>query len=168
MGIPYQSLQSCGGVLLAARGSSIDSFDLGNGALLSTWTVPQEKKSASSNGAASVVSEKKDPEPSKDGVNEYSPPAKRRKLSEAEDESVAKPSNGANQQKKENTGGKKGNKRSEAVITGLDTPAVIALTSTKDGLHVIAVTGEDKSIRVFSNGINAENGKQCLEQLSQR
>jgi tRNA (guanine-N(7)-)-methyltransferase subunit TRM82 len=42
-------------------------------------------------------------------------------------------------------------------------PVVIALASTRRGDHVIVVTGEDKSIRVFEH-----DGKGQLRQISQR
>jgi len=44
-----------------------------------------------------------------------------------------------------------------------EAPAVIALASTRRGDHVIVVTGEDKSIRVFEH-----DGRGQLRQISQR
>jgi tRNA (guanine-N(7)-)-methyltransferase subunit TRM82 len=90
-------------------------------------------------------------------ISSTSPPAKRRKLSNAGD---TKPSG------EEGKGKKKSNNRSESVVSGLDAPAIIALTVTQDSQHVIAVSGEDKSIRVFERTI--EDGKEYLKSVSQR
>jgi len=85
------------------------------------------------------------------------PPAKKRKLS-ASVPVEAKPVS--------KEGKKKQNSRLDAVSSGLEAPAVVALAVTKGGRHVIAVTGEDKTIRVF--GIVQEGGVHRLKQLSQR
>jgi hypothetical protein len=37
---PYQSIQKCGNVLIAACISRLDSFSLEDGSLLSSWTFP--------------------------------------------------------------------------------------------------------------------------------
>jgi tRNA (guanine-N(7)-)-methyltransferase subunit TRM82 len=86
-------------------------------------------------------------------IDEGLPPVKRRKLSGAEDQ--------------EKNGRKKANNRSDAVTSGLESPAVISLAVTKEGRHVVAVTGEDKSIRVFES-IFAKDGKHQLRHLSRR
>ena len=88
-----------------------------------------------------------------------SPPAKRRKLSAARD--LQEPS------EKNGTEKKKVNNRSDAVASGLQAPAIIALAVTTRGKHVIAVTGEDKSIRVFEN-VFEPDGKHQLRYVSQR
>ena len=84
-------------------------------------------------------------------------PAKRRKLSASEP---------VESRQEEKEGKKKQNNRSDAVLSGLEAPAVIALAATKDCHHVIVVTGEDKSIRVLE--IAQEGGEFRLKQLSQR
>lgn len=164
----YQCLQSCGKVLVAARGSSIDLFSSEDGSLLSTWQCPPAqylKTSHPLNGKSTTGLETQKSGSTVDVV-ESSPPAKRRKLFNGDEEETqtAPEKHGT---KKEQKGGKKENKRLDAVVSGLGTPAVIALAATEDGRHVIAVTGEDKSIRVFENVVD-EDGRQWQKQLSQR
>lgn len=153
--MPYQRLQRSGNILIAARGSSFDSFSLQDGSLLSTWTNAPSSKSEPVEATLAT-----------------SPPAKRRKISteekeegieEPKEESIKAP-NGSHTAKKEK---KKQNNRSDAVASGLEHPAIIALTVTQDGKHVIAVTAEDKSIRVFEN-VLSEGGKQELVLLTIR
>ena len=154
--MPYQCLKKCGDLLIAARGSSIDSFSLENRSLVSTWKCPstqeaqanapvqEEEVVASLSAAVDVATE------------QSTPPAKRRKLSVSEEPEKSSQKNGKGK-----------NHRSDALSTGLEAPAVIALTATKGGQHVIAVTGEDKSIRVFENLLK-QDSKHELKQLSQR
>lgn len=104
-------------------------------------------------------------------MEEDGPPAKKRKLSseniEAKNgETSASTPNTKQEQQDGKKKKQKQNNRSEAVASGLQAPAVIALAATKDGKHVIAVTGEDKSIRVFES--IEEGGSHKLQQLSQR
>lgn len=163
MAMPYQCIKRCGKVLVAARGSSIDTFNPENGYLLSTWNAfpTQDPNLALSEKAPNHLETQKS-ESSADTVTENSPPAKRRKLSAGEEDSPAAEPNQKNGMKKDGKGSKKGNRRSDAVASGLETPAVILLEATRDGRHVIAVTGEDKSIRVF------QQDEGYLKQLSQR
>jgi tRNA (guanine-N(7)-)-methyltransferase subunit TRM82 len=88
-----------------------------------------------------------------------SPPVKRRKLSAARDPQEPNEKNG--------NGKKKVNNRSDAVASGLQAPAIIALAVTTRSKHVIAVTGEDKSIRVFESVFESD-GKHQLRHVSQR
>ena len=172
--MPYHCIKRCGSVLVAARGSCIDSFNPADGSLLSTWKCPcpsaQEGNKKEPNiadqptGTLPTGLDTQKSESSIDVVLESSP-AKRRKLSTIEDDAPKPPAkNGA---KKEQKTAKKRNSRSDAIVSGLEIAAVIALAATEEGRHVIAVTGEDKSIRVFE--ITVDDGrKQCLKQLSQR
>lgn len=162
-----------GNVLIAARGSSIDSLNISDGSLLSTWTSPAPIPQETTNGKTEApVAEQKTnltPPPSlqkseSSSVNitldaSGSPPAKKRRLSKDEERQRSKEI-GQNPPKK------KQNNRSDAVASGLEAPAVIALAVTRDGKHVVAVTGEDKSIRVFQNV--SENSQHELQQLSHR
>ena len=154
---PYQNLQVAENFLVAARGSSIDLFSLQDISLLSTWTCPipqnTSNKPKGNSGAqqSSVVPNAE--------ASESSPPSKRRKLSE---DGATQKSNDADIQ-----GKKKQNNRSESVVSGLEAPAVTSLAVSARGHHVIAVTGEDKSIRVFKISWS-EDGKHYLEHLSQR
>jgi tRNA (guanine-N(7)-)-methyltransferase subunit TRM82 len=83
------------------------------------------------------------------------PPAKKRKLSASGPADAQRVSNG-----------RKKKKQYDAVLGGLEAPAIVALSITKASNHVVAVTGEDKSIRVFE--IIQKDGIQQLKQLSQR
>jgi len=141
--MPYQCLQKCGNILIAARGSSIDSFSLEDRSLLSTWKCPTPFQDLKIAEPSKSTTEKSDTEPS---------PAKKRKLSV-----------GGDSEKPEVK--KKSNNRADAVSSGLEAPAVIALAVR--GQHVVAVTGEDKSIRVFENMFK-EDGKHYLKHISQR
>jgi tRNA (guanine-N(7)-)-methyltransferase subunit TRM82 len=152
----------CGNVLVAARGSSLDSFDIFDGSLLSTWSYPSSQGVGNGQPVPTEVTTKLATQNSESSsveiiVDAASPPAKKRKLSASE------PAD-AKQHSKE--GKKKQNNRSDAVASGLEAPAVIALAVTNGGQHVIAVTGEDKTIRVFEN--IREDGVYRLRQLSQR
>lgn len=175
MGMPYQCIKGCGKVLVAARGSFIDTFNPEDGSLLSTWKYPsaQESDNSKQNIPSQILDEPvilvethKSVSPS-EVAPDSSPPPKRRKLSTGIEDRPAQPSAKENGMKKDQNGGKKGNKRLDAVTSGLETPAVIALATTEGGRHVIAVTGEDKSIRVFENTFDGD-GKHFLTQLSQR
>ena len=138
--MPYHCLAKSGSILFAARGSSIDSFRLDGGALLSTWSCPPAR-----------------PPTADFELLQQNPPAKRRKLSNGHDsEQVGKKMDS-----------KRPNSRFDSVASGLDAPAVIALTVTHAGNHVIAVTGEDKSVRVFEHAFTPE-GNHFLRHLSQR
>jgi tRNA (guanine-N(7)-)-methyltransferase subunit TRM82 len=153
--MPYQCMVQCGNLLIAARGSSIDSFR--DGSLLSTWKCPSIQAAARPSLEVTTKLVTQHYETSVEITTDSAPPAKKRKLSTsgpAEAKSATK------------EGGKKQNSRSDAVRSGLEAPAVIALAITKERRHVIAVTGEDKSIRVFENV--QEDGVHRLKQLSQR
>ncbi|CZR50589.1 related to tRNA (guanine-N(7)-)-methyltransferase subunit trm82 [Phialocephala subalpina] len=163
MRMPYQCMTRCGDILVAARGSSIDSFRFQDGSLLSTWKPPSSQDGQGSKAPETVaeITTKLDSRNSESSVeialDAASPPAKKRKLSKSE-ESPGHP--------ERKNGKKKQNNRASALSSGLETLAVIILASTTDGRHVIAVTGEDKSIRVFENVV--KDGTQELKQLSQR
>jgi tRNA (guanine-N(7)-)-methyltransferase subunit TRM82 len=164
-------MEKCGKFLVAARGSNIDLFSLTDGSFLATWQCPSNQEPQKPNPAAQEVKPKLENEDSKSSsvdiiVEASAPPAKRRKLSDEDEQDE----NSANGQNGENKGGNKKNKkqnnRSESVASGLEAPAVIALAVTLDAAHVIAITGEDKSIRVFS--VISQDGVARLQQLSQR
>jgi tRNA (guanine-N(7)-)-methyltransferase subunit TRM82 len=164
-------MEKCGNFLVAARGSNIDLFSLTVGSFLSTWQCPSHQNSPKAKPAVQEAKPKLENEDSKSSsvdiiVEASSPPAKRRKLSDEDEQDE----NSVNGQKEDNKGGNKKNKkqnnRSESVASGLEAPAVIALTVTSDAAHVIVITGEDKSIRVFS--VISQDGVAQLQQLSQR
>lgn len=165
MRMPYQCMTRCGDILVAARGSSIDSFKLEDGLLLSTWNCPSSQHSQDGktpNGELDLTTKVATIQTSESSLVEIaldisSPPAKKRKLSQSgQVPTLVEPKDGK----------KKQNNRSAAVASGLEAPAVTVLASTTDGKHVIAVTGEDKSIRVFEHVFI--DGAHQLKQLSQR
>jgi tRNA (guanine-N(7)-)-methyltransferase subunit TRM82 len=156
--MPYQCIVQCGNLLIGARGSSIDSFR--DGSLLSTWKCPHTQAAGNTKPSPEVttkVATQISEASSVEVTTDSAPPAKKRKLSTSEPVE-AKP---VSKERKE-----KQNNRSDAVLSGLEAPAVIALAVTTDSHHVIAVTGEDKSIRVFENVQG--DGVHRLKQLSQR
>lgn len=165
---------TCGNVLVAARGSSIDSFNVETGSLLSTWTCPASQEAKKEIPPTVATPKEETPSPATPAEGESAevdgPPAKKRKLSsenvEAKKEDTSKSKTNPEQQDGKKQKRQKQNNRSEAVTSGLQAPAVIALAATQDGRHVIAVTGEDKSIRVFES--ISENGSHRLNHLSQR
>jgi len=155
--MPYQCLKKCGDLLIAARGSSIDTFSLESRTLVSTWKCPSTQGPASN----APVQEEQTlaaalPAPLEQATEQSAPPAKRRKLSISEQP-----------EKPEKKYVKGQNHRSDVFLTGLEAPAVVALAATNGGQHVIAVTAEDKSIRVFEN-IFQQGTTQELKQISHR
>ncbi|KAI1263123.1 hypothetical protein F5Y18DRAFT_142626 [Xylariaceae sp. FL1019] len=168
MSFPYQCLSPLGqGTIFAAsKGTSIHTFDLSaNPQLLSSWTHPSskltgtgEKTAANGNAMGQEVG---------DG-----PPSKRRKV-EGEDEvaadevDIVPESHGtaANEGKTTVNEGKKKkiNRKANWALQSSEAPYVILLTATEDGSHVVAVTGQDKTLWVFEH-----DGKGSLEELSQR
>jgi tRNA (guanine-N(7)-)-methyltransferase subunit TRM82 len=173
--MPYQCMDKCGNVLIAARGSNIDLFSLSDGSFLSTWQCPSSQGPLKAKSLIQEVNPKLENQDSKSSsvnivVEASPPPAKRRKLSEedGQDENSTKGTKGENKSGKKQTRKekKKQNNRLDSVAIGLEAPAVIALAVTSDAQHVIAITGEDKSIRVFS--LIFQDGVMHLNQLSQR
>lgn len=156
---PYQCLKQCGNYLVAARGSSIDTFDIKDGSYLSTWKspVPESTNALKTTGEETQTkSEEQNPETSTPDapLESPTPPAKRRKLSvseEKEEKTVV-----VQQLKK-----KAKNTQPKAV----EPSPITALTITKDLQHVIAVTGEDKTIRVLAWEDSVGKG---LKQISDR
>lgn len=156
---PFQCLLGClvekTGILLAASGSCIYSFDLSHGSLLSTWPPPLEQTqpppSESPSPAIQLVEEASE---GKNGSKILGPPPKRRKKSPpsafpevTSAETILK---GVDDDKLEY-------KESQASCS-----AVIKLAGpTKD--HVVVAVTEDKYIRVLQLSNNG-----VLTQLSER
>ncbi|KAI1281058.1 hypothetical protein F5Y07DRAFT_317580 [Xylaria sp. FL0933] len=151
MGLPFQCLSRLGKNTLfcAARGGSIQTFDLtASSQPLFSWSHPSIKQAGAED----------------EGRTENQPPSKRRKLaSDDAEENVGveneqgmpnTPTNGEKNQKK----GKKTSRPPQP-----EAPFVILLTATEDGSHVIAVTGQDKTLWVFEH-----DGKGSLKELSRR
>lgn len=149
--IPYQCIQVCGSVLCAARGGLIHTFSLHDGSHCYTWRHPN----VSPQGDEPVPSAQVGYGPSQtvSGAETASatPPAKRRKV-ETE-----------NGQDEPLTLKHHSNKSIKSSYQLSDWPMVTLMAATKDGRHLVAVTGHDKNIWVFSH-----DGNGILEQLSQR
>jgi tRNA (guanine-N(7)-)-methyltransferase subunit TRM82 len=183
--MPYQCLTKQGNLLVAARDSNIDLFNLEDGSHLSTWSFPSAEKVQY---LKAVVEDQRKVSATQECqsssidiiVDSTSPPAKRRKLSSDETEKQGTPIKGSEQesavdsnvavqtkgtsekqQKKQ-----KQNNRSVAISTGQGFPAIIALAISEDEKHVVAVTGEDKCIRVFD--VVSEGEMARLVQMSER
>lgn len=176
MKIPYNVVHVSGSVLFAARGGKIHSFNLDDGAHLSTWKHPDVDKvdaavKAISDEASSEKPVSQEPVAAEGGGSDE-PPAKRQKVEEPKDEAV-KETEQTEDPDKQASGKKKGGKKSknrnqprskEHNISRVpDRPVITHLTSTSDGSHVLAITGHDKAIWVFEN-----DGKGNLTQLSKR
>ncbi|KAI1006191.1 tRNA (guanine-N(7)-)-methyltransferase non-catalytic subunit [Podosphaera aphanis] len=135
----YQCLEVVGCYLLAARGSCIDVINICDFSVQSTWTLPhvgtqQDEHNSEKRGSKQL------PELPPIEVNSTcSPPIKKRKILASE-----------------NSGEDLTSKKSEVVESNKQTdhpskeiPAISSLAATKNGKFVVAVTGEDKSIRVL-------------------
>ncbi|OTA64553.1 hypothetical protein K449DRAFT_392629 [Hypoxylon sp. EC38] len=166
MNLPYQCLTRLGqsSILCAAKGTSIHTFDLDSGSsFLSSWTHPATKK------LEKQLENSESQETTQEGqdLNEQEsdqPPSKKRKLDsenkpnvegkgQADTKAVeaASNGNGKSKQKPESRG-----QRPEL-------PFVSLLAATEDGSHLVAVTGQDKTLWVFEH-----DGKGTLKELSQR
>ena len=163
--MPYQRLQRSGNVLIAARGSSIDTFDLSNGSFLSSWSTAPETVNAPTHSTPNAL-------------ESSSPPSKRRKVVDEEDVADSEPTgqlsakistngNGNGVAKAEKKKQQNQKSRAESASSGLEYPAVTCLAASSDGKHVVAVTAEDKSVRVLEH-VKNESGKQGLRQISIR
>lgn len=127
-----------GYILVAASGSSISTYRLNNGALLATWCPPQKPKGKGKKESGEA--EWKDAQAHSERANNDSqPPIKRTKRSgrgdgpdrPAESTAINFP-------------------KSVAGSSTTSKAAVTKLAITSDAKYVIAVTGDDKCIRVFA------------------
>ena len=158
---PYQCLYYCQqanrsetGILVAASGCYIHTFNSQSGKHLSTWpSIEKDGQSQSVGDRNENELETLDRKVSRQGDSE--PPTKRPKVSLARDES--------------------GSSSAEIVVAGDDdngewssprkipVSQIIKLAGTANGEQVVAVTAEDKCIRVFDLATDG-----TLTQLSQR
>lgn len=183
MKIPYNRVHVRGQILFAARGGAIHTFNLTDGTHISSWKHPDVDKVADSIKAineakaeAALAAEANTPATESEG-----PPAKRQKLA-GENESAAVTTEAeastpsAAQDDKPRAGhvdgrGKKGKgKAGKDIDNGKtrfarvpDRPVITHLTSTPDGSHLLAVTGHDKVVWVFTHDGNGQ-----IEELSRR
>ncbi len=156
---PFQCLalaaRTNGDILLAAAGSHIYTYRLGDGKQLASWNPSQLERKATPESESTKkpdVRGVQDVKPNEETNGDEEPPNKRRKLSvhgETSDSTSAEIVV---------EGGSKKRKPSRTSRS-----AVIKLTTTADARHVVAVTGDDKCIRVFEL-----LGNGTLRQLSER
>ncbi|KAI0508373.1 hypothetical protein F5B22DRAFT_621010 [Xylaria bambusicola] len=162
MGLPFQCLSRLGGNTLfcAARGCSIQTYDLGvSSHSLFSWTHPSLKQAVN-------VDETEDAhDGSEDGTRTgQQPPSKRRKLACDDVELNGAAETGQGKPDAPTSGSKSQKKgRTNRQPPTPDMPFVVLLTATEDGSHVIAVTGQDKTLWVFEH-----DGKGSLKEISQR
>ena len=147
MSHPYQCLCHCPrasqfetGILVGASGSRIHTFSAQNGRYLSTWPSVEKSAQIQSIGRKSETDSKMSnlkgfPQ------DEVEPPTKRQKLSLVKNESSSSSAEIV-------VSGESDNDESSSLQQPLN-PPVIRLTGTSNGQQVVAVTGEDKCIRVF-------------------
>ena len=156
---PFQSLVCCpntskirSSVLLAASGPHIYSFDAQDGSFLSSWPGQALERKAV---ALAEVPVGEDKTTTKDcGSTESEPPSKRRRISLSRAVSSSTSTEILVESRVETDSNK---------ATQISNADVSKLIYTSNGSHVIAVTGEDKAIRVFKLG---EDGS--LTQISER
>ncbi|RWA11395.1 hypothetical protein EKO27_g3697 [Xylaria grammica] len=156
MGLPFQYLSRLGrGTLFcAAKGCSIQTFDLtASPQFLFSWTHPSLKQAEETHEGLVEGEQRGQP-----------PPSKRRKLSSNDIDSIVGIDD---KQKTPDTpaGEKKSQKKGKTKWTPPkpELPFVVLLTATKDGSHVIAITGQDKILWVFEH-----DGKGLLKEVSRR
>lgn len=191
MKIPYNRVHVRGQILFASRGGRIHSFNLANGAHLSTWKHPDVDKvdravkhnsQLAENASTSAPASSEVPEVTTGGEDE--PPAKRQRMIDHESSTAAvedatnttsttahdenalpKHFDGRSKGKKSKTEKKKvsNNGHGSRLPRVPDRPVITHLTSTSGGQHLLAITGHDKIIWVFEH-----DGNGLLTQLSQR
>lgn len=150
----YQPSQNENGILLAASGSFIHTFSAQCGRYLSTWPslkIAAQTQSVEQNDGYEL----KVPHLTSSPQDDSKRPIKRPRLSPAREESG---SSSAEIVVAEDSGD--GDSQSSQQFSN---PPIIKLAGTSAGQHVIAVTGEDKCIRVFELAANG-----ILTQLSER
>ncbi|OTA96962.1 hypothetical protein M434DRAFT_392406 [Hypoxylon sp. CO27-5] len=166
MNLPYQCLTRLGqsSILCATKGTSIHTFDLDSGSsFLSSWTHPATKqleKQLESSESQETTQEGQDLNEQESGQ----PPSKKRKL-----DSENKPNVEGNGQadtkavEAVSNGNGKSKQKPESRGQRPELPFVNLLAATEDGSHLVAVTGQDKTLWVFEH-----DGKGTLKELSQR
>ena len=189
MALPYHVLKVCDGIIFAARGSNIHSFNA-NFDPISVWKYPvkqqetNEEKAETETPAPTVEAE--------DSPAPEGPPAKKRKVEDGEVVAVTEESKeeakeeakeevtegqtetkteGLTQHQKEVARRSRRQKQKQKTEGGwaknnkavLEKPFVQGMYLTADGRHLVAITGSDKTIWVFEH-----DGAGNLKQLSQR
>jgi tRNA (guanine-N(7)-)-methyltransferase subunit TRM82 len=180
MKLPYNCLQVCGNVLLAARGGSIHSFNIVDGSYIASWKHPDEDHFlAAAQAADSLDAENGGSTPASHSQPDLDlieqPPAKRQRLTSNVDEdtpevSILEASEAQNEEedaikdtKRKNGPQRKRWKHRTAISNVPDRPIVSLMVATQDNGHIVAVTSHDKAILVFEH-----DGDGHLKELSKR
>jgi tRNA (guanine-N(7)-)-methyltransferase subunit TRM82 len=163
MGIPFLCLAPLGGgpFISVSRGSSILTFHLSPGDArkhISSWTHPSSRHTED----ASL------PQNPETGTEWDQPQAKKRKLdsdADAQDQvdTVLDDADAVAADPAANEAGQKREKVKANHRQVQDQPFVILMASTKDGSHLVAVTGHDKTVWVLEH-----DGKGGLKEISNR
>ena len=182
MTVPFHRLKASGDILIAARGASIHTFNATDGSYISSWQVPQKaekaekaeeakeqaKDSETTEEAAKVEETAKgDVLPAAEGDDD-APPSKRRRVEGEEAEAQSEKTQENAQKKKKKPKNKAPQvykdpaKAQASALRTADLPVISILEVTADGRHVVAIMGQDKTVRVLSH----KNGH--LTQLSAR
>lgn len=173
MRIPYSCVTTHGGVVFAARGGQIQTFKLGGGPALATWNHPEADREAAVSVESAGASTDKQGQAAgaEKPTPEDEPPAKRQRVEQgAPEESTpeagtATPQEGeAGENSKGNKKGKKGHGNSRGPISRQpDYHLIIILEVSADGKHLVAVSGNDKTLWVFDH-----DGNGALKESSKR
>jgi tRNA (guanine-N(7)-)-methyltransferase subunit TRM82 len=158
MAHPFQKLcylsKDDRGLLLAAGGSHLYSFCSVSGEMLSTWPSRSDDDLSNVENRVSVETD-----------HTREPPSKKRRLSANGDGTELSDSSVSVEIVAERA---KGQRRRRKIVES-KLPNASHLIATKDAKHVIAVTVEDKCIRVFQLGRISEGGERGrLKLLSKR
>lgn len=159
----YQCLEVVGEYLVGASAHELQTFNLSNGSQISTWacpdqlnkTVPASQSEPTNDGDMFRGFDASSMEVAGSDSNQ---PAKRRKLSDPNNEESSSVSKALKGEKLQSSSRRTASSTSKAPIY----PNIVALTSSNDGKYVVIVTGEDKTIRVLRH----EDGQ--LQQISER
>lgn len=127
-------------LLIASAGPKLYSFDAENGRRLAVW--PRDIETSKDHANASAAGEGAD-------ADDQGPPEKKRKLSPSAEQASEEPSS-----------------KDQGTIESKPSQAwsnIPLLVHSPTGSHIVAVTGEDKCIRVFEVGRDGS-----LQQMSER
>lgn len=182
MKIPYSKVHVNGDIIFAGRSGQIQTFNLKDGALISTWEHPDvgkvteavnknaEANKAGDDGDNAPKQEEelgKEDEGKQEAEEEDGPPAKRQKTAGGDEKPAAeqngKSGEGKAAEGQQPTKERKIKKSARSPFRVPERPIVTHLTTTPDGRYLVAVTGHDKAIWVLEH-----DGKGQLTQLSKR
>ena len=171
MRIPYSCVTTHGDVVFAARGGQIQTFKLGGGPALTTWNHPEAEREASASAQSAGDSAEKTPQAAgaESPAVEDEPPTKRQRVEQGAPEESATDAGSATPQTEaeEKGNGKKKDKKGHGNYRGPfsrqpDYHLIIILEVSADGKHLVAVSGNDKTLWVFEhdgNGVLKEASK---------